>query len=69
MQDNILMKTITITEEQLKTLIVQSYSGGWHDGQDAIIMRIEHIDKGGDELGEQWYSTMVISDLEELNLL
>jgi hypothetical protein len=63
------MKTITITQEQLKTLIVQSYSYGWHDGQDAIIMRIEHIDKGGDELGEQWYSTMVISDLEELNLL
>lgn len=63
------MKTITITEEQLKTLIVQSYSGGWHDGQDAIIMRIEHIDKGGDELGEQWYSTMVVSELVELNLL
>jgi hypothetical protein len=63
------MKTITLTEEQLKTLIVQSYSGGWHDGQDAIIMRIKHIDKGGDELGEQWYSTMVISELEELNLL
>lgn len=63
------MKTITITQEQLKTLIVQSYSGGWHDGQDAIIMRIEHIDKGGDELGELWYSTMVISDLIELGLL
>jgi hypothetical protein len=47
------MKTITLTEEQLKKLIVHSYSGGWHDGQDAIIMRIEHIDKGGDELGEQ----------------
>jgi hypothetical protein len=62
-------KKFRITEEQLKTLIVQSYSGGWHDGQDAIIMRIKHIDKGGDELGEQWYSTMVISDLEELNLL
>jgi len=63
------MKTITITQEQLKTLIAQSYSGGWHDGQDAIIMRIEHIDKGGDELGEQWYSTMVISELVELGLL
>ena len=63
------MKKITITQEQLKTLIVQSYSGGWHDGQDAIIMRIEHIDKGGDELGEEWYSTMVISDLVELGLL
>ena len=63
------MKTITITQEQLKTLIVQSYSGGWHDGQDAIIMKIKHIDKGGDELGEVWYSTMVISDLVELGLL
>jgi len=63
------MKKITITQEQLKTLIVQSYSGGWHDGQDAIIMKIEHIDKGGDELGEEWYSTMVISDLVELGLL
>ena len=63
------MKKITITQEQLKALIVQSYSGGWHDGQDAIIMKIEHIDKGGDELGEEWYSTMVISDLVELGLL
>jgi hypothetical protein len=63
------MKTITITQEQLKTLIVQSYSGGWHDGQDAIIMKIEHINKGGDELGEEWYSTMVINDLVELGLL
>jgi hypothetical protein len=63
------MKTITITQDQLKTLIVQSYSGGWHDGQDAIIMKIQHIDKGGDELGEEWYSTMVISDLVELGLL
>jgi hypothetical protein len=63
------MKKITITQEQLKTLIVQSYSGGWHDGQDAIIMKIEHIDKGGDQLGEEWYSTMVISDLVELGLL
>ena len=63
------MKKITITQEQLKTLIVQSYSGGWHDGQDAIIMKIKHIDKGGDELGEEWYSTMVISDLVELGLL
>jgi hypothetical protein len=63
------MKTITITQEQLKTLMVQSYSYGWHDGQDAIIMRIEHIDKGGDELGEQYYSTIVINDLVELGLL
>jgi hypothetical protein len=63
------MKTITITQEQLKTLVVQSYSYGWHDGQDAIIMRIEHIDKGGDELGEQYYSTIVINDLVELGLL
>jgi len=49
--------------------MVQSYSYGWHDGQDAIIMRIEHIDKGGDELGEQYYSTIVINDLVELGLL
>ena len=31
--------------------IVDSYSNGWHDGQDEIINRITHIDKGGDEAG------------------
>ncbi len=33
-----------------------AYSTGWHDGQDAIINRIKHIDKGGDEAGEQYYN-------------
>ena len=63
------MKKITLTQEQLKTLIAKAYSGGWHDGQDEIIMKIKHINKGGDELGEQWYSTMVISELVEFGLL
>ena len=31
--------------------IVSAYSHGWHDGQDEIINRIAHIDKGGDEAG------------------
>ena len=30
---------------------VSAYSHGWHDGQDEIINRIAHIDKGGDEAG------------------
>lgn len=36
--------------------IVDSYSNGWHDGQDEIINRIAHIDKGGDESGLNHYN-------------
>jgi len=49
------MSTITLTNEQLKEIVVQAYSHGWHDGQDAIIMTIEHIDKGGDEKGKDYF--------------
>jgi len=63
------MKTITITQDQLKTIIVQSYSYGWHDGQDAIIMNLEHIDKGGELLGEKYFEGVVKTALEELKLL
>ena len=49
------MSTITLTNEQLKEIVVQAYSNGWHDGQDAIIMRIEHIYKGGDEKGQDYF--------------
>ena len=63
------MKTITITQDQLKVLIAESYSYGWHDGQDAIIMKIEHIDKGGDALGEKYFDNVVKVALEEMNLL
>ena len=42
-------------KEMQKEQLIQSYSNGWHDGQDAIIEKIEHIDKGGDELGNKYY--------------
>jgi hypothetical protein len=49
-------------KEQAKAMhkeeITQAYSNGWHDGQDAIIMRIEHIDKGGDERGLKYYEQL-----------
>jgi hypothetical protein len=48
--------------EQAKAMhkeeIIQAYSNGWHDGQDAIIMKIEHIDKGGDERGLKYYEQL-----------
>jgi hypothetical protein len=49
-------------EEQAKEMekeqIIQAYSNAWHDGQDAIIMTIEHIDKGGDERGLKYYEQL-----------
>ena len=63
------MKTITITQDQLKVLITESYSYGWHDGQDAIINRVKHIDKGGDALGKKHFENVVKVALEEMNLL
>ena len=48
--------------EQAKAMhkeeIIHAYSNGWHDGQDAIIMKIEHIDKGGDERGLKYYEQL-----------
>lgn len=40
-----------ICKEKEREQIVSAYSNGWHDGQDEIINRIAHIDKGGDEAG------------------
>jgi hypothetical protein len=51
-----------IIKQQAKAMhkeeIIQAYSHGWHDGQDAIIMTIEHIDKGGDERGLKYYEQL-----------
>ena len=45
-------------KEMEKERIIQAYSNGWHDGQDAIIMTIEHIDKGGYERGLKYYEQL-----------
>ena len=45
--DVVLKQALAMEREQ----IVSAYSHGWHDGQDEIINRIAHIDKGGDEAG------------------
>jgi hypothetical protein len=45
-------------KEMEKEEIIQAYSNGWHDGQGAIIMTIEHIDKGGDERGLKYYEQL-----------
>jgi hypothetical protein len=45
-------------KEMDKERIIQAYSHGWHDGQDTIIMTIEHIDKGGDERGLKYYEQL-----------
>lgn len=39
-----------------KEQIVFAYSNGWHDGQDAIIDQVKHIDKVGDEAGLNYYN-------------
>ena len=35
--------------------IIQTYSYGWHDGQEVIIKRIVYINKGGDDAGKEYY--------------
>ena len=45
-------------KEMEKEQIIQAYSNAWHDGQDAIIMTIEHINKGGDERGLKYYEQL-----------
>ena len=46
--------------EQAKAMhmeeMIQSYSNGWHDGQDIIINGIAHIQVGGDAAGQQYYN-------------
>ena len=51
-------KLIDEAKAMHKEEIIQAYSNGWHDGQDAIIMKIEHIDKGGDERGLKYYEQL-----------
>jgi hypothetical protein len=36
--------------------MIQAYSNGWHDGQDVILQQCKHIDKGGDDAGNQYYN-------------
>lgn len=45
-------------KEMEKEQIIQSFSTGWHDGQDVIIDKIKHIDLGGDKLGEEYYNKL-----------
>jgi nitrate reductase assembly molybdenum cofactor insertion protein NarJ len=62
--DNVYMAHSELSEklqqakEMDKERIIQAYSHGWHDGQDTIIMTIEHIDKGGDERGLKYYEQL-----------
>jgi hypothetical protein len=44
--------------ESIKQDIIDAYSNGWHDGQDVIINRIQHIDKGGDDAGEKYFNSL-----------
>ena len=39
-----------------KEEMIQSYSNGWHDGQDIIINGIAHIQVGGDAAGQKYYN-------------
>lgn len=34
---------------------IDAYSNGWHDGQDAVISLVKHIDIGGDAAGQEHY--------------
>jgi hypothetical protein len=58
MPSNQSIEILEQAKEMEKERIIQAYSNGWHDGQDAIIMTIEHIDKGGDERGLKYYEQL-----------
>lgn len=45
-------KALEIEKQQ----IIDSYSHGWHDGQDVIIGQVSHVDLGGDAAGEVHYT-------------
>lgn len=49
-------------KEMEKEQIVESYSHGWHDGQNAIIEKIKHIDLGGDAAGDVHYTQTYVSN-------
>lgn len=42
--------------EMHKDEMIQSYSNGWHDGQDIIINGIAHVNVGGDAAGQNYYN-------------
>ena len=50
-----MQKTVKLTQKKFKQLISDAYSHGWHDGQDVIINQVQHIDKGGDDGGDEYF--------------
>jgi len=46
----------SICKDKEREQHISAYSHGWHDGQDEIINRITHIDKGGDDAGLSHYA-------------
>ena len=53
---NLLIKLKEQAKAMEKEQMIQFYSHGWHDGQDVIIAQVKHINKGGDDAGEQYYN-------------
>lgn len=47
---------------------VEAYSNGWHDGQDVIIAKVKHVDKGGDVKGAEYYDELKSNNYELSNL-
>jgi len=46
-------------KDKLKDAVVQAYSNGYHDGQQAMADRLpKPTDTGGDSGGEQYYDTL-----------
>lgn len=46
-------------KEKLKDAVVQAYSNGYHDGQQAMADRLpKPTDKGGESGGEQYYESL-----------
>jgi hypothetical protein len=46
-------------KDKLKDAVVQAYSNGYHDGQQAMADRLpKPTDTGGDSGGEQYYETL-----------
>lgn len=44
-------RAVLMEKEQL----IESYSHGWHDGQDVVIKQVKHVDIGGDKAGLDYY--------------
>ena len=47
---------------------VEAYSNGWHDGQDVIIAKVKHVDKGGEVKGAEYYDELKSNNYELSNL-